>query len=98
MIWPPCKPDLNPQHERPFEAAGIEKVRYLLAINRGGAHLYITGGPPSSEAQEWVRWKAERDAFWIRAGIVAAISAALLTLVSCLLTVLAWKFPVTPGK
>jgi hypothetical protein len=88
----------TPEHEREFEGVGIEEVRHFLASNRGGQHLYITHGPPSSEAQAWVRWKTEREAFWIKAGIGAAIFAALLALVSCVLTILAWRFPVTIGK
>lgn len=97
MIWP-RKPALTPEHEQEFERIGIEEVLRRLVSNTGGRYLYVTDGPPSSEAQAWVRWKAECDAFWMRAGIRAAIFAALLALLSCFLTVLAWQFPVTPGK
>jgi hypothetical protein len=96
VIWP-HKPVLTPKHEREFERVGIDEVRRFLASSRG-QYLYITSRPPSSEAKAWVRWKTERDAFWIRTGIAAAICAALLALISCFLTVLAWQLPVAPGK
>ena len=95
MIWPQ-KPVLAPENEREFEKIGIDEVRRFLASS-SGQHLYITSGPPSSEAKAWVRWKVERDAFWMKAGIAAAICAALLALISCILTVFAWRLPVAPG-
>jgi hypothetical protein len=90
--------EFSSENQREFERIGIEEVRRFLASNRGGQHLYITSGPPSSEAQAWVRWETEREAFWTRAGIGAAIVAALLALMSCVLTILAWRFPVPPGN
>lgn len=96
MIYP-RRPVLAPQHEREFERVGIDEVRRFLASS-SGQYLYITNGPPSSEAKKWVRWKTELDAFWIRVGIVAAICAALLALISCVVTALSWRFPVDPGN
>jgi hypothetical protein len=97
MIGPRKPADLTPENERELERAGIEEVRRFLASN-SGQYLYITSGPPSSQAKAWVRWKTERETFWIRAGICAAILAAFLALVSCILTVFAWQIPITPSK
>src|SRR5271166_4748615 len=92
VIWP-RKPILTPEHEREFERVGIEEVRRRLGSNTGRL-LYGTNGPPSFEAQRWVRWKAECRAFSIRVGIGAAIVAALLAFVSCFVAFFAWRFPV----
>ena len=52
VIWP-RKPVLTPAHEREFEKVGIDEVRRFLASSTG-QNLYISHGPPSSEAKAWV--------------------------------------------
>ena len=92
----PQKPALTKAYEKEFEKIGIEEVRRFLLSNRG-AFLYATHGPPTSEALEWVRWKARCEAFWVRSGILSAIVAAVPALVSCILTIVAWRFPIPPS-
>ena len=96
-ILPPRKPsDLKSEDVREFENKGIEYIRNRMATISGG-HLYASHGPLWIDAVAWVRWQNARSAYWAKVVVIATVLAAVLACAACVLTVIAWRFPVEPS-
>jgi hypothetical protein len=86
------KPSLRPEVMQELELHGLDAVRGLLTRSTDGfsgttrqvtiwlGNISVTRG----ELQDWVKWKAARDACWIKVGVVAAIAAAVFSLLALL--------------
>lgn len=81
---------LTPEKQAELELHGVDAMRGMLTsatdgysgttrqvqINLGA--IVVTRG----EIQDWLKWKAARDARWIKVGTIAAIAAALFSLLA----------------
>jgi len=87
MTWwrLPKRPDLLPEVLRELELHGVDAVRGVLASSSYGALATSRDAPlrignaniKRSEMQDWLKWKAEVDACWVKVGVIAALVAAV---------------------
>ena len=86
----PQRPNLLPESHAEFELHGVDALRGLLIGSTDG-----TGGTARNtmikfgsvvaqrgEIQDWLKWKAAIDAAWIKLGVVAAIVAAVFSIIA----------------
>jgi hypothetical protein len=89
--WP-RRPPLLPGVLQELELHGVDSIRGLLAASSDGysgtgrSTLIRFGNVQASrgEIQDWLKWKAQIDTFWIKVGVVAAILAAIFSFVALL--------------
>jgi aryl carrier-like protein len=78
------KPPLDSDKIYELVSHGVDSVRALLAnwvknpIRLGNVDL------TRREIEEWLKWKAAKDACWMKVGVVAAVVAAFFSLVAAL--------------
>ncbi len=86
MMWcRPKRPDLLPEILAEFELHGVDAVRAVLASSSDGfsgasRHAPLRLGNATiqrGEVEDWLKWKAEVDAYWIKMGVIAAVVAAV---------------------
>lgn len=86
MIGWPRKPNLLPEVQTEFERRGVDSVRSLLDPFRDGGTgrdtLYKFGDAcvRRGEVEEWLKWKASKEACWIKVGALAAAASLLVAL------------------
>jgi hypothetical protein len=85
--WP-RRPDLRAEVLREFELQGVDHLRSLLITNppnnegRNQQIPFEKNGVTRGAIQDWLKWKAEKDTFWIRLGIIAAVVAAVFSIIA----------------
>jgi hypothetical protein len=89
----PKPPPLDPDKNDAMQSRGVDSMRSLLSRHDVGMQrndrirlsdsVYFERG----EIEDWLRWKAAKDARWIKTGVVAAILAALLSLAALALAI-----------
>jgi aryl carrier-like protein len=78
------KPPVDSDKINELASHGVDSVRALLAnwvknpIRLGNVDL------TRPEIEEWLKWKAAKDACWMKVGVVAAVVAAFFSLVAAL--------------
>jgi hypothetical protein len=91
MRWPK-RPPILPEVFGELELHGADSMRALLGSSTDGYSGTGRDTPikfgnvvaKRGEVQDWLKWKAEREALWIKAGVVAAILAAIFSLLALL--------------
>jgi hypothetical protein len=84
---PPKQPGLLPEVLAELELHRAEAVRAVLAGSSDGVSgtsrdtlLWIGNATiKRGEIQDWLKWKAGVDAYWIKAGVLAAALAAIFS-------------------
>jgi hypothetical protein len=84
------KPRLPPEVMKELELRGVDTMRALNANSTDG-HAGTSRKVPINignmtvtrdQIEDWLNWKASIEAFWIRTGVIAAIIAALFSLLA----------------
>lgn len=87
--WP-APPQLAPELMQKLELHGADALRGLLISSTDGYSGtsrntkidFGNGSAQRGEIQDWLKWRAAVDAWWVKAGVVAASAAALLSLIA----------------
>jgi hypothetical protein len=87
MMWRrPKRPDLLPEVLREFELHGVDTVRGVLlsfsVSDRDTPHRVGNAVVKRGEIQDWLKWKAEVDAYWLKVGVIAAVIAAVAAVIA----------------
>jgi hypothetical protein len=98
MMWcRPKRPDLLPEVLREFELYGVDAVREKLDTFFGNRDSLLPFGNATvkrGEMQDWIKWKAEADAYWLaywlKVGVIAAVVAAVAAVVAAFPVVRDW--------
>jgi hypothetical protein len=92
MVNWPKRPTLATAVRQELELHGVDAIRGILINSSDGfsgtsrastvdfGNFKATRG----EMQDWLKWRASRDACWIKSGVVAAILAAVFSLFALL--------------
>jgi hypothetical protein len=92
LIGWPRTPLLSADKMREFELHGVDALHGLLVRSSDGysgttrkveidlGNMKVSRG----EIQDWLKWKAAIEAWWIRVGVVAASAAAIFSLLALL--------------
>jgi hypothetical protein len=86
----PVRPHMRPEEVAELEAYGVDGVRALLwslsdGVSGTGSKTKVTLSKVSitrETMQNWLSWKASKDAMWLKVGTVAAVGAALFSLIA----------------
>jgi hypothetical protein len=89
--WPK-RPPLLPEVFQELELHGPDSMRALLASSTDGYSGTGRDTPirfgnvvtKRGEIQDWLKWKAQVDTLWIKAGVVAAVLAAIFSFLGLL--------------
>ena len=89
-LLPPTPPVLLPEVMAELELHGADAMRALLVASTDGqsgtgrATTFRIGNvvPKRGEIQDWLKWKAAIDAYWVRVAAIAAVLAALFSLIA----------------
>jgi hypothetical protein len=87
MMPKPPLLDSNKIHE--LELHGVDSVRALLASWRKNPISLGNVVVACSEIEDWLKWKAAQDARWMKVGVVAAVVAAIFSLVTAVFSLVA---------
>jgi|GEM_PF-5861359 hypothetical protein len=86
--WPK-RPSLRPDVIAVLELRGADSLRGILASSTDGysgtarTTSFDLGNSVKvqrAEIEEWLKWRADVEALWLRAGCVSAFAAAVLSL------------------
>jgi hypothetical protein len=83
--WPKAPP-LLPEVSYELELHGVDSVRSWLVVQSDTRREYLgrlgNAVLRYGEAEDWLKWKAEKEMCWIKIGVVAAVAAAIFSLVA----------------
>jgi hypothetical protein len=83
------KPPLDSNKIHELESHGVDSVRAMLANWRTNPITLGNIVVDRREIEDWLKWKAVQDARWKKVGVVAAVVAAIFSLVGALLSLVA---------
>ena len=92
MVLLKPKPRLSPEVMKEFELRGVATMSALNANSTDGhsgttRQVKINIGTMTvsrGDIEDWLNWKASIETLWIRAGVLAAMIAALFSLFALL--------------
>ena len=96
------KSKIEPRVRVKLEALGVDVVRAKLvsimgvtAFDQEDASEPLGGGVSASrrQMQEWLKERDTRQSRWVNTGVIAALIAAVGTVIAIFVAVLAWAFP-----